>query len=115
MHVLAGFVVALILRIGLQWVFGKVWSNVLVFSWLGIFFSLAFNKSVPRFPSAFFQEAGCGMGGLMLLGSIVLPMIGAKLGIQSATNSGAKAWIGSLLIGFMLLALLAIWFLAASN
>ena len=114
MHIVIGTIAALLIRIGLQWIFGKGWGLFLTFLWLAAFVFFGLTKVAPPFPFHLFKGASFTAGTFIALGVIFAPFIIAKIGIQGSTQDKAKAWVGGFLFFFMSLSVVAVWFLMSA-
>ena len=111
MHIFIGVIAAFLIRIGLQWIFGKGWGLYLAFLWLAAFVFFGLSKVAPLFPIELFKGASYTAGTFSVIGIIFVPLIIAKIAIQESTQNKAKAWVGGFLFCFMSLSVVSMWFL----
>jgi hypothetical protein len=109
MHIVIGVIAAVLIRIGLQWIFGKGWGWFLTLLWMGVFFFFALSKAAPPFPIGLFKGASYTTGTFAALGVILAPLIIGKVAIQESTQDKAKAWVGGFLFCFMSLSVIVVW------
>lgn len=114
MHILIAVIAAVLLRIGLQWIFGKGWGLFITFLWWVAFVYFGLIKFAPPFPIHLFKGASYTAGTFSVLGIILAPFIIAKIGIQASTQNKAKAWVGGFLFCFMSLSIVVVWALVSS-
>jgi hypothetical protein len=114
MHILIAVIAAVLLRIGLQWIFGKGWGLFITFLWWATFVYFGLIKFAPPFPIHLFKGASFTAGTFSVLGIIFAPFIIAKIGIEASTQNKAKAWVGGFLFCFMSLSIVVVWALVSS-
>jgi hypothetical protein len=114
MYVAIGVILGLLLRLGLQWIFGKGWGLFLTFLWLCIFLFFGLSTLAPTFPASLFKDISCTVATFAILGIIVVPFLLAKVAIQESTGSKAKGWLGGFLFCMMTTSIIVVWGIVSS-
>ena len=109
-----GVIVGMILFHGWKWILGKGGSLIISVIWLASTLFFGLSTLAPTFPIGWFKGMTCTSGTFLLLAVFFLSFFLAKAGIESATNSKAKGWVGGILAMLMATSFLGVWFICSA-